>query len=149
VFLIISDSIEAWEKRKNYIQLSSSFIRDGNNHRILMNYPKLDITLTYSLKFYPLEILEDNQTILINKNLEKRDRKLLKEEKKRVRKLKNKQVESKSNDEENFVPIITNFPTHKSNYLLRWTTLILLVFSLFIFVGVQRIVKDELTKIKN
>lgn len=88
VFLIISDSIEAWEKRKNYIRLKSSFIRDGNNHRILMNYPKLDITLTCSLKFYPPEILEETPRILINKNIEKRDRKLLKEEKKRVSKLK-------------------------------------------------------------
>jgi hypothetical protein len=146
-FLPITDSIAVWEIRKNYIRTRRHFIRDGDNHRILMSYPKLDHRLTYTLKYYAPELLQDAQPIIIDKNIEKADRRLNKEEKKRVKKLKKKQAKNKSNDEENLVPITTNFPSQKSNYLLRWMTLILLVFSLFIFVGVQRIVKEELDKI--
>lgn len=148
-FLPITDSIETWEKKKNYIRSRRHFIRDGNNARILMTYPRLDNTLTYSLKYFAPDILQEAQPIIINKNIEKTDKKFLKEERRRVKKLDKKQVDTKPREEENFVPVITNFPTSKSNYLLRWITLILLVFSLFIFVGVQRIVKDELTKTNN
>ncbi|MFB0997659.1 MAG: hypothetical protein QMC28_03015, partial [Flavobacteriales bacterium] len=62
---------------------------------------------------------------------------LLKEEKRRVRKLEKKEIKSKQKEEGNTVLISPNFPLNKSNYLLRWLSLILLVFSLFIFVGVQ------------
>jgi hypothetical protein len=146
-FLPITDSIAVWEIRKNHIRTRRHFIRDGNNHRILMSYPNLDNRLTYTLIYNAPELLQDAQSITVDKNIERADRKLMKEEKKRVKRLKKKQAETKSDDEENFVLVPTNFPAQKSNYLLRWMTLILLVFSLFIFVGVQRIVKDELDKI--
>lgn len=149
IFLPISDSIEAWENKNNYIRTRRHFIRDGNNHRILMAYPQLDNKLAYTLLYFAPEVLQDAQPILIDKDIEKSDEKLLKEEKRRVRKLEKKQVKSKQKEEENKVPITPNFPPSKSNYLLRWITFILLVFSLFIFVGVQRIVKDELSQIKH
>jgi len=148
LFLPITDSIEVWENRKNFIRARRHFIRDGNNHRILMAYPKLDNTLTYRLKYFESEILQDAQPIIINKDIERIDNKLLKKEEKRVEKLERKQLEKHSEERENRVPISSHIPPTKSNYLLRWVTLILLVFSLFIFVGVQRIVKDELHKVK-
>jgi len=147
-FLPISDSIPTWENRTNIIRPRRHFIRDGNNHRILMTYPQLNNKLTYTLKYYAPEILQDVQPILIDKDLEKTDKKLLKEEKRRVRKLEKEEIKSKQKEEGNAVPISLNFPSNKSNYLLRWISLILLVFSLFIFVGVQRIVKDELNQNK-
>jgi hypothetical protein len=147
-FLPISDSIPVWENRTNTIRTRRHFIRDGNNHRILMAYPQLNNRLTYTLQYYAPEILQDAQPILIDNDLEKTDEKLLKEEKRRVRKLEKKEIKFKQKEEGNAVLISPNFPLNKSNYLLRWLSLILLVFSLFIFVGVQRIVKDELNQNK-
>ena len=147
-FLPISDSIPVWENRTNTIRTRRHFIRDGNNHRILMAYPQLNNRLTYMLQYCAPETLQDAQPILIDKDLKKTDEKLLKEEKRRVRKLEKKEIKSKQKEEGNTVLISPNFPLNKSNYLLRWLSLILLVFSLFIFVGVQRIVKDELSQNK-
>ena len=146
IFLPITDSIGVWETRKNLIRKRNHFIRDGNNHRILMAYPKLDHTLAYSLVLYVPEILMEPQPILIDKDLEKRDKKLLREEKKRVKSIEKEEIKSEPKKEQTILPVSTHFPTQKPNYLLRWMTLILLVFSVFIFVGVQRIVKDELDK---
>ena len=146
-FLPISDSIDAWEKKGNYIRTRRHYIRDGNNNRILMTYPRLDNTITYSLQIIEPVIFQDAQKILINKNIEKADEELIKIEKVRVKKQEIKLQKTEEKQEEITVPISVNFPAQKSNYLLRWMTLILLVFSLFIFVGVQRIVKDELDKI--
>lgn len=147
-FLPISDSIPVWENRTNTIRTRRHFIRDGNNHRILMAYPQLNNRLTYMLQYCAPETLQDAQPILIDKDLKKTDEKLLKEEKRRVRKLEKKEIKFKQKEEGNAVLISPNFPLNKSNYLLRWLSLILLVFSLFIFVGVQRIVKDELSQNK-
>ena len=147
-FLPISDSIPVWENRTNTIRTRRHFIRDGNNHRILMAYPQLNNRLTYMLQYCAPETLQDAQPILIDKDLKKTDEKLLKEEKRRVRKLEKKEIKFKQKEEGNAVLISPNFPLNKSNYLLRWLSLILLVFSLFIFVGVQRIVKDELNQNK-
>lgn len=149
VFLPITDSIESWENKKNFIRTRNHFIRDGNNHRILMAYPRLDNTLTYSLRYFEPEILQDAQPIFIDKEIEKTDTKLIKKEQKRVKNLEKTKKKIEQKEEENLVPITVNFPPQKSNYLLRWITLILLVFSLFIFVGVQRIVKDEFNKAKS
>lgn len=149
IFLPISDSIISWENKVNLIRPRKHFIRDGNNHRILMSYPNLDNTLTYSLRYIYPKINQDAQKILIDKNIEKTDKKILKKEERRIKKLEEKQPQIKTNKQEYITPISTNISNYKSNYLLRWITLIFLVFSLFIFVGVQRIVKDELRKIKH
>ena len=49
-FFIISDSVKHWQEDKRWIRSSNSFIRDGNNHRILMTYPMLEYTKTSQLK---------------------------------------------------------------------------------------------------
>ncbi|MEN8929379.1 MAG: hypothetical protein ABF242_09755 [Flavobacteriales bacterium] len=149
VFLPVSDSIESWESKKNYIRKRDHFIRDGNNARILMSYPRLDNRVTYRLDYLTPKRKEEAQPIIIDKDIEKKDEKIIKKEKKRVKKEEEKQVKIEQKEEENVVPIVPTFASPKSNYLLRWMTLILLVFALFIFVGVQRIVKDELAKTSN
>ena len=65
-----------------------------------MAYPKLDNTLTYRLKYFESEILQDAQPIIINKDIERIDNKLLKKEEKRVEKLERKQLEKQSEERE-------------------------------------------------
>lgn len=147
-FLVVTDSIDVWESRK-YIRQSRSFIRDGNNHRIIMTYPILNHLVTKELIESPYQYTE-SFPVVVDEKLEKKERgitrKERRKERKKARKKKREKIEEK--DEMELVPVFdTPAPTQGSS-LIRWMIFSLLAFALFIFIGVKRIVKEEVAKLK-
>ncbi len=152
LFLTISDSVQVWEQKKNYIRDSRSFIRDGNNARIIMTYPILDHTLTRQLVQPALP--KKSYPIIIKNDLEKAEKKAEKETKKKhrksERKVKKEQSKTDSETDESekeFIPILA-LPSSPNSTIIRWVIFALLGFSIFIFMGVKRIVNEEVSKLK-
>ena len=153
LFLTISDSIQVWEQKKRYIRHSSSFIRDGNNARIIMSYPILDYTLTRQL-VQPVSP-KKSFPIITENDLEKSERRVEKEIKKKQRKSdrKAKKKESELDPETDeiqneFIPVLS-IPSSPNSTIIRWVVFALLGFSIFIFMGVKRIVNEEVSKLKD
>ena len=151
LFLTISDSIHIWEQQKNYIKQSRSFIRDGNNARIIMSYPILDHTLTRQLVQPALP--KKSYPIIIEENIEESEKKFDKEIKRKLRRerkvtKKESKLDSETDENENeFTPTLA-IPSSPNSTIIRWVVFALLGFSIFIFIGVKRIVNEEVSKLK-
>ena len=141
-FLLVSDSISRWELQENAIRKSTSFIRDGNNFRILMSYPMLGHTITSNLKpelvnppkSYPIKVGYKQ------KEKERKSKPIFAKEEKKKREIDDK--DKKDNREE--ITIISTPKTPTFTRWLIWMGIFFFAFSAFIFLGVKHIVKDEL-----
>lgn len=150
--LIISDSIAVWEAKANYIRFVRSFIRDGNNARIIMSYPMLDHTITCQLsepkgpvKSYPIIVSEEAKKEDMQRE-NSSNKKQQRKEKKHRKKAAKIELQENENEEE-LSPIVSVFSGPNSS-LIRWIIFLLLAFSIFIFIGVQRIVMEEVSKLE-
>lgn len=149
IFLVVTDSIDVWESKK-YIRQSRSFIRDGNNHRIIMTYPILNHLLTKELIESPYQYTK-SFPVVVDEKLGKKERGVSRKERRMERKEARKKKRKKAkveNDEMEFVPILNSPPPTQGSSLIRWMIFALLAFALFIFIGVKRIVKEEVAKLK-
>lgn len=141
LFILISDSVSKWLDTRGWIRNSRSFIRDGNNHRILMTYPTLNYTVTSKLK---PELVNPRISYPIVKGNE-----VLKEEKKERKKTKQKTIEPNIRTEENkedMVGFSGNENTPPTSRWLIWMGIFFFGFSAFMFLGIKQIVREEITK---
>jgi hypothetical protein len=116
-WLKITDSLANWEEKKNLIPTSNSFIRDGNNHRILMSYPTLDHRLTsllYPGMFEPVESFP----IQVSEKVEKEKKKLAPKQKKAERK--HKRINEEINQKKEEIIFSISAPKPPSNNWLIW-----------------------------
>jgi hypothetical protein len=145
-FLSVSDSLLHWETNPRFMRNSNNFIRDGNNFRILMKYPILDYTITSNLK---PELINPKESfpIIIGDKIKKKEKKksklLLEEIRLKTDKMKKNNYQQKE-DELVLLPKPTTPPF---NLWLVWMGIFFFVFSIFMFLGVKQIVKEEINNL--
>lgn len=144
-FLSVTDSLNSWESKSRLIGKRNSFIRDGENKRILMSYPVLNHRLTSLLHPVMFEKLQ-SFPVQVSEEVEKKEKKMTRKEKKQKRK--NNQIKEEPSEETEQLFMGISNPKPPSNNWLMWLGMFFFGFSIFIFLGVKQIVKEEVGKIK-
>jgi len=146
-FFIISDSVKHWQEDKRWIRSSNSFIRDGNNHRILMTYPMLEYTKTSQLK---PELVNPriSYPILKGEKVVEEEKKARKKAKSSIREERKKSVDNKKAEKEERIAVPMGNKIPPMGTWLIWMGIFFFGFSAFIFLGIKQIVKEEVTKMK-
>ena len=145
-FLAVSDSLLHWETNPRFIRNSNNFIRDGNNYRILMTYPILDYSITRNLKPELINPKESFPIIIGDKikKKEKKKRKLLLEENQLE---KDKIQENNDQKKQDELVLLSKSKTPPFDLWLVWMGIFFFVFSIFMFLGVKQIVKEEINNL--
>ena len=148
-WLPITDSLNSWESNPKLIRKRNSFIRDVENKRILMSYPILDYLLTSHL--HPTMFKEvESFPIEVSEEAEREEKKMTRKEKRKKRReaRKQKRVKKESESETEEIMFGITHPNPPTNNWLIWLGIFFFGFSIFIFLGVKQIVKEEVGKIK-
>ena len=147
IFIKVSDSISIWEKRENAIRRRNAFIRDGNNFRIIMHYPHLNYAIASNLIKPPKPELQITPPVVPN-TTDKNKKKDEKKKSPKTKPLRPQPIALAAEKEENDDAFLATIPSGNDTFTLRWIGLFLFVFSVFIFMGVKRIVAEEISKLK-
>ena len=145
-FLAVSDSLLHWETNPRFIRNSNNFIRDGNNYRILMTYPILNYSITSNLKPELINPKESFPIIIGDKikKKEKKKRKLILEENQLE---KDKIQENNDQKKQDELVLLSKPKTPPFDLWLVWMGIFFFVFSIFMFLGVKQIVKEEINNL--
>lgn len=148
-FLSVSDSVASWQANENNIYHKNDFIRDGNNHRILMSYPiihaqkSIDLSSELFAPAIPSPIDSSKKDTIEMEQPPSKEKLVVKQKGKKNRQ--NDNIEQKEKKEELVVPVLPNSPPF--NKWLVWMGIFFFGFSAFLFLGVKHIVKEEVTKL--
>ncbi len=144
----ISDSLNSWEAKPNFIRRRNAFIRDGKNKRIIMSYPLLDHRIT-SLLHPTMFAKTESFPVQVSEEVEREEKKMTRKEKriKRKQARKNKRIKEEPNKDNEEIIFGISSPKPPTGSWLIWLGIFFFGFSIFIFVGIKQIVKEELGKI--